>query len=56
MYLIRRQADGTMRTLMSTSPRTAMQLFVSRYRPPKGEVYEVKEREVGDWEAFKVIR
>lgn len=55
-YLIRRVADGKIRTVVAFSPRGAMERFTVEYRPPAGEVFEVKPRGRGDWEAYKVIR
>lgn len=53
-FLVRREKDGTMRTLVAHSTRGAMKLFVDLYNPPPGEYFEVKPRGAGDWERFKV--
>ena len=54
-YLVRRLADGTMRTVQSTSPKGAMRLFAASYGPPIGEGFAVKSRGGSDeWEVFQV--
>ena len=53
-YLVRREADGTMRTVQAQSCRGAMVVFSGEYHPPVGEVYRVKPREAGDWEYYKI--
>lgn len=53
-YLVRREADGTMRTIVAHSVRGAMQIFLTRYTPPPGEFYLVKKRGEGEWERYKV--
>lgn len=53
-YLVRREADGTMRTVQAQSSRGAMVMFVAEYRPPVWEYFFVKPRESGDWECYRV--
>jgi hypothetical protein len=53
-YLVRREADGTMRTVQAQSCRGAMASFLITYRPPVDEVYRVKPREAGNWEYYKI--
>lgn len=53
-YLIRRIADGTIRTVVAATARGAMRVFVTKFQPPIGEIFEVKLRGGGDWETFKV--
>jgi len=56
-YLIRRLADGTMRTVTAQSCRGAMGLFIGQYKPPADEIFLVKARGTSDeWEAYKVTR
>ncbi len=55
-YLVRREADGTMRTVQAQSYRGAMATFAAEYRPPVGEVFRVKPREASDqWEFYKIM-
>lgn len=54
-YLIRREADGTMRTVTAQSCRGAMVLFAAGYGPEAGEVFRVKERGFSDWEYYKIV-
>lgn len=54
LYLIRREADGTMRTVQATSTKGAMRVFVARYGPPSGEAFGVKLRGEGYWEYYSV--
>jgi hypothetical protein len=54
-FLVRRVADGTCRTVMAYSTKGAMTKFLATYRPPVGEIVEIKLRGGGgDWEAYKV--
>lgn len=53
-YLIRRESDGTMRTVQAQSCRGAMLIFVGTYKPPYDEVFRVKPRDSGSWEYYKV--
>lgn len=57
MYLIRRLRDGTMRTVVSTSPRSAMlEFFVNYPGADKGEVFKIKARGGLGWDAeFKYL-
>lgn len=43
-----------MRTVVGHSARGVMKVFLVRYQPPKGDIYEVKPRGHGEWETFKV--
>ena len=54
MYLVRRAADNTMRTIVSTSIRQAMAVFFAKHRGAEvGEEFAIKVRGEGDWEYFK---
>lgn len=54
MYLVRRAADNTMRTIVSTSVRQAMATFFGRFRGAEvGEEFAIKVRGEGGWEYFK---
>ena len=56
-YLIRRLADGTMRTVQAQTTRGAMRYFVATYGPPIGEDFAVKEREgSSQWEVFRMTK
>lgn len=54
-YLVRREADGTQRTIVAQSERGAMVLFVVGYHPPAGEDFRVKERGDGGWTWYRVL-
>ena len=54
MYLVQSELDGTCRTVIAFTPRSAMERFVAEYRPPKGERYRVKPRGHGEWEIYSV--
>jgi hypothetical protein len=57
MFLVRRVADGTMRTVVAYSHRNAMELFRANYHPPPGEDYEIKERKADDeWVVYRVTK
>lgn len=54
MFLVRRVADGTVRTIVARgSEKNAMRSFVARYGPPVGEEFAVKRRGDGDWTYFR---
>lgn len=54
-FLVRRVADGTMRTVNSTSCRAAITEFICKYVGlEEGEDLSVKERSgSADWEVFR---
>lgn len=53
-YLVQRVDDGTFRSVIGYSHRTAMKQFIADYRPPAGERFRVKPRGHGEWMEFKV--
>lgn len=52
-YLIR-GSDGRMRTVMGTSERAAIKTFLRKYRPSRGDLFNVKLRGHGDWQEYRV--
>ena len=55
-YLVRRSADGTMRTFQALSLRDAAKVAAIEVPLQQGEVVEVKKRGEGGWKAFSVTR
>jgi hypothetical protein len=53
-YLVRREADGTMRTVQALSVRGAMTAFAAEYAPEAGEEFRVKLRGTTGWTWYRI--